>query len=62
MTEINIFEIIKGNEPRPISVFMTKKIITIGGGSKGVTIKNNLVKEFELITGDILGINIKVPK
>lgn len=41
---------------------MTKKIITIGGGSKGVTIKNNLVKEFELITGDILGINIKVPK
>jgi len=41
---------------------VTKKIITIGGGSKGVTIKNNIVKEFELKTGDILGVDINVPK
>ena len=55
LAEIEIYEIIKGDDPRPISVFMSRKIITIGGGSKGVTIKHNVVKQFKLKRGDIIG-------
>ncbi len=60
LAEIEIYEIVKGKDPRPISIFMSRKIITIGGGSKGVTIKNNIVKQFELKAGDMVGVDVKL--
>lgn len=62
VVEFEIFEIIKGKKPRKISVYMTRKIFTIGGGSKGVVVKHYIVKEFELKAGDILSVNIKGEK
>ncbi|MFX1297311.1 MAG: hypothetical protein ACFFD2_20960 [Promethearchaeota archaeon] len=59
LAEIEIYEIIKGTEPRPISVYMSRKIISVGGVSKGVTIKHNVAKEFKLKVGDMIGIDIK---
>ncbi len=56
--EIEIFEVRSGKKPIKTSLFMTRKIITIGGGSKGVTIKSNIVKELSLKAKDVLGVNI----
>ena len=60
LVEFEIYEIIKGRDPRPISVFMSRKIITIGGGSKGVTIKTNVAKQFEIQAGDMVGVDVKM--
>ncbi len=37
---------------------MTRKVFTISGRLKGVTIKHNIVKEFEFYAGDIIGVNV----
>ncbi len=37
---------------------MTRKVFTIGGGSKGATIKHNIVKKFELYAEDIIGVDV----
>ncbi len=61
--EIEIFKIIKkGKEPTEVSEFMTRKVIRIGGTSKGASVKSNIIKRFDLKAGDELGIDIKLKK
>lgn len=59
--EIEIFKIIqKGKDPIEVSEYMTRKVIKIGGTSKGVSVKSIIVKRFSLEAGDEIGVNIKL--
>lgn len=58
--EIEIFKIIKkGGEPVEVSEFMTRKVIKIGGTSKGASVKSNIIKRFKLEAGDEIGVDIR---
>ena len=58
--EIEIFKIIKkGQEPIEVSEFMTRKVIKIGGTSKGASVKSNIIKRFKLEAVDEISVDIK---
>ncbi len=57
--EIELKQIYRQSEnPLDVSTFMRRKIIKVGGGSKGVIIKKNIVKQFKLEPGINIGIDI----
>lgn len=59
--EIVIFKIIKkGEKPIEVSEFMTRKVIKIGGTSKGASVKSNIIKRFKLVAGDEIGVDIQI--
>lgn len=57
--EVRLIEIIEGEKRTPISGYMTRKVIKIGGASKGVSIKKIFVEQYNLKVGDVLSVDIK---
>ena len=58
--EIELTQVYReGENPLNISTFMRRKIIKVGGGSKGVIIKKNIVRQLKLEPGTNVGIDVK---